>query len=140
MQESLLPKSDPSEEAAETQVDESEPLKGSDYLQPEEPDDYLQPEEPDELEEDEHMAPEPGPEVEPSRGATTESKLALHGDTVDRIKSMCMEWRKDHEIGGSSTSGKQQKQRAKGKSNAKKQNAQTPFKLTVLPPSSNKRW
>jgi hypothetical protein len=133
------------------QTDAAEPAKRSDYLQPDEPDgigpEHMMPEpHPDlepELEPEIEIEPAPAPEPEVDQPrAAKEGKLKLHSDTVDRIKVMCTELRKEHESsaggGGASTGGKQ-KQRPKGKGNAKKQNVQTPFKLTVSP-SSNKRW
>jgi hypothetical protein len=68
--------------------------------------------------------------------ARDKDKLKLHSDTAERIKAMCAEARSDLQTGGG---GKTQRGN-NSSNNAKKQNAQTPFKLTVLPSSSNKRW
>eukprot|EP01046_Picozoa_sp_COSAG06_P039893 COSAG06_NODE_4770_length_3967_cov_1.789555_2_plen_244_part_00 len=72
--------------------------------------------------------------------ARDKDKLKLHSDTAERIKAMCAEARSDLQTGGGEGGGGKTQRGNNSANNAKKQNAQTPFKLTVLPSSSNKRW
>lgn len=82
--------------------------------------DYLQPEEPDEV---------------------ALGKLQLHSETVTRIQAMCAEMRSERSGSGTGGAGGKKNKPATGGGSVKTtKKGNAPFKLTVLPPASKKRW